>query len=228
VPIVPKVLGVIQVWLPVAAFVLSIASLVSQWYNNRQQNRKWEIVNQPRFELLSPVLAAFEDLTYETATTRKWGYAPLLFSIVKDNVATGWYRLYCDLELSQSTLGRRLPGTAVMRTIDDARREIDRLQLRGVVIRKHFQIRFSFRNAGTLPARNLTLAISRITENMHSEEQIFSSTSPLVEVVPGETFSAVVDFSTPIDASLMDTLFHIQMRLPPELTQTVKTLLTVR
>jgi hypothetical protein len=158
---------------------------------------------------MPPYLVAFEELDFHAATSRHWGYNPLLFTVMMkgaEALDTGRYRLYCDLKLFSSTDGILIPGTKIMHTVADAEDEIKRLNLHGkIVVQKHIQTHFDFRNAGTLPATNVSVKIEHLLEPARPRV-VFSSKQPLKEIGAGEPFNTVADWYMPLSFSLPDEL----------------------
>jgi hypothetical protein len=199
----------LQRLVPWLGLALGAGSFIFTLYSNNLQNAKWAMLNQPRFELMPPFLVAFEELDFHTASSRHWGYKPLLFTVMMtgaDALDTGRYRLYCDLKLFTSPDGIPISGTKTMHTVEDAEDEIKRLNLHGkIVVLKHIQTHFNFRNAGTLPATNVSVRIVHLLEPTRPQE-VFSSKQPVKEIGAGETFNSVADWYMPLNVSLPDEL----------------------
>lgn len=194
-------------WLSLAALIVSIISLNQTYDFNSRQDARWDSLNQPRLDLTSTYLVAFDELDSDSAISQEWGYNPLLFSVIKDGVYTQWYRLYNELVFWDSNANRRIIGPKTMRTIKDAEIEAYRLRLKlqNVTVLKHFQFQFNFRNAGQLPANNVTTKIDQVIGES-STKNWFSSNSVNSEVIGGQEFNAVADVYTPLDASLPEEL----------------------
>lgn len=202
--------------LSLAAVIVSIISLYQTYDFNSQQDARWDSLNQPRFDITSTYFVAFEELDGNLALSRDWGYNPVLFSVIKDGVHTNLYRLYNDLVFWDSNANRRITGSKTIRTKGDAEIEALRLKLDNVIILKHFQVQFNFRNVGQLPANNVTVKIDQVMgEGESSTKNWFSSNSAQREVVGGQEFNAVTDIYTTLDASLPEEL-HFRITLDYE------------
>ncbi len=199
-----------------AALCVSIISLYQTHDFNSQQDARWDSLNQPRFDITSTYFVAFEELDSDLALSRDWGYNPVLFSVIKDGVYTNSYRLYNDLVFWDSNVNRRITGSKTMRTKGDAEIEARRLKLDNVIILKHFQVQFNFRNVGQLPANNVTVKIDQVMgEGESSTKNWFSSNSAQREVISGQEFSAATELYTTLDASLPEEL-HFRITLDYE------------
>jgi hypothetical protein len=84
----------LKVLLPLA---LSAFAIVTTFYFNKEQNTKWESLNQPRITPTNITLVAFEELDTSVAVKRAWGYHTLYHPVFKDGVYTGRNSVYSEL-----------------------------------------------------------------------------------------------------------------------------------
>jgi hypothetical protein len=141
----------------VISLLVSVASFVTTLVSNSIQNSRWNALNQPRFDLaMDPYFTAFEELDTEEANSRDWGYSPWLAHVQLNGVRTKTMHRLSELVWvrRETPLMPAFPGPGAG-TVREAAAEIikRRLNTRDLLLKKHLQAHFAFRNNGSLPAR---------------------------------------------------------------------------
>jgi hypothetical protein len=170
--------------LNVLPLVFSAFAIVATCHFNKEQNAKWEALNQPRITPTNITLVAFEELDTSIAVKRDWGYPILYYPVIKDGVYTGRSRVYSELVFWDADKGERKWGNRIMTKLDDVKEESKRLHVpQNAPLKKHIVFLFSFRNNGQLAAYDIKMHVQVTDDAGKKEFQL----DPISELAGGET-----------------------------------------
>ena len=180
---------------------VSVIALVAAFLFNREQNIKWNALNQPQIMVVNIKLIAYEELDTSLAIKRKWGYATLYHPVSKDGVYTGRSRVYSQLIFwDEKKNERKICGEMIMTKMEDVKEEIKRLRLPpDIKLRKRYAFQLIFRNTGQLPAKNIRIRIQ--IEDVGGKKEFPSAEISLL--AGGEIQEIVRDFYVDSNAIVM-------------------------
>lgn len=198
-----------KVIIAIFALVVSMISLFWTLSNQWEQNRRWELLNNPNPELKEARLINFKEISYDEAQKTIWGYDPLIFA---KGEAIGTYVLPYYL-VPRDYSGSIIEGVNPIFTIQEVDNELKRIGYKEhkINLAKLFRPKFVFENMGKTEVRKLSIKID-VKEQNQEWKNAFTSNA-IINLAGGQSTTAHFDFEIPLLVKLPDQfIFLVQLK----------------
>lgn len=180
------------------ALILSLFSLILTILNRKQQNFKWEKLNEGNPVINEIRFKNWKELSQEEAHNTNWGYKPTIYS--KGESSDRFVLPYRLVLYSQAT-NDLIPNINPVFTIEEVQNELNRLNINeDIKVSRLFTILIQFENNGKTEIRNFSIQI-----NAQIEDELFKnvfSSNAKINLTNNQKTQISIDFNTPIDSNL--------------------------
>lgn len=186
-------------WIALGALIISIISFIFAYYNWRDQNNKWDALNEARIDLADIYFFAWELIAVNEANSIKWGWKPKLFTVVENQTSTGNLKLLDKLVIIDKNRDK-IEGSGRYRTVTEAVKSAQDLGLDSneYILQKQQRLWIKVKNVGQTNANDIHIMLQTFDEETKSWIETFNTTSS-IELVAGAERSFKVDFFISID-----------------------------
>lgn len=158
------------------ALVISILGLIRTFKNQKEQNLRWDKLNEGNPVIKEIRFQNWKELSSIEAQNTIWGYNPTIYAIGE---ATDRFTLPYFLKLRNAKNNLPIPNTNPIFTIEEAQSELIRLGTNeDVIISKIFSIKIEIENLGKTEIKNFSIQIdAKLMDQVH--QNIFQSKSKI-------------------------------------------------
>jgi hypothetical protein len=177
------------------ALVISLVSLFLNFKNRREQNLKWERLNEAEPDIKEIRFTRFKELSGDEALSLDWGYEPLCYA--KGEVTGEFYLpYYLSVQDAHTNL---ILKTNPVSTIGELEKELNRIGHIGNCIPLiHFKLKIIIENIGNVKLEELTIEVEM---KLPDSEWIKVYNSNLeVSLSKQRTATIPIDFDLPLNS----------------------------
>jgi hypothetical protein len=188
----------------ISLFALLIASVSLIWTfaNQREQNRKWDKLNEGNPEIREVKLLNWKEISKEEAMSIPWGYDPTIYG--KGEATDKFVVPYC-LTLRDENTNELIPNTNPVFTIHEVEQELKRIGFTGKVkIYKQFKPKFEIENMGKTEVRELSIFIDAKLPNQEWSRAFTSNTK--INLTGSQKSTVFFSFELPVAISLPEQI----------------------
>jgi hypothetical protein len=158
------------------ALVISILSLIRTFKNQKDQNFRWDKLNEGNPVIKEIRFQNWKELSSIEAKNIIWGYNPTIYA---KGEATDSFVLPYFLKLRNAKDNLPIPNSNPIFTIEEVESELNRLGINeDVIISKIFSIKIEIENVGKTEIKNFDIQIdAKLMDQVH--ENIFQSKSKI-------------------------------------------------
>ena len=205
-----KAKGVMEPQNAIAILALIISILTFCWatINQKAQDDRWDELNTGKIEYVESKVIMWGEFTQDEVYRMDWGYKPVLYSVIENELHMNKYRIPYGLVLIDSINNSIILGTGFSFTVKDMQERIKAYNLDDskTEIKKNFQCKFVFLNSGNTPNDNVKMKISCGKET-RVYEVVLHETSDRIKMYPGKKVMVQTNFFIPINEPVPDKLF---------------------
>lgn len=184
-----------KTWIAFGALLISIASLMYGFINNRRQNARWLSLNRPRFRLINPRLHVWGTVDKTSCRDGTIDYDLLVYN--QDDGSSERLDAHGQLVFHNPATGQRHHGHGAIFTVPEAEAEARRLNLSSYLIVQYLRFVLPFRNTGKMAANKVSGAVSIVGG---SGERIPVSEIHSEYAAPDEDFFVLAPMAIPLEA----------------------------
>lgn len=203
---------------PLALLALLISGISLFWTVSYQleQNRRWDSLNLGRVDLMEVNLTMFKEMSKQEVDSTDWGYLPFTFPRMEGRLITQHVQIPYELVLWDKATNKRVPFSNGVFTISESKKELERLGFNpsptNIQVLKQYQVLFDFKNTGATPIKDFQIDITTDSGKSGQSTNVFSSRSK-PDLLPDGTGNATVDFYSPVNERLPDTInFNVSLK----------------
>ncbi|HEX6373588.1 MAG TPA: hypothetical protein VF006_31975 [Longimicrobium sp.] len=203
-------------WVGVLGLMLSIISIGMTLSINRNQDRRWEALNQLRVQISGVDFLNFLVLHKDSANEKFLGFNPEALPVWRNGFLTDSVRVITGVALTNSYFDEsssrwhfigyhESPLERPLKTVTQARSRANELHLTAYEISKVLGVELTTKNFGVLPAESVDVRLRAVFPGNDSLE-MFSTEKP-AELYGGGVRSLQAFLPVPLTLEIPDTLF---------------------